>query len=61
MIQDIFKSIIWDLVYVVLGYCLVYKVTPVLSLKGKWSTIIKIIGLLIIVFSVFSIIKLILR
>lgn len=61
MIPDFVKSIIWDIVYIILGYCLIYKIPRILGLKRPYDTITKIVGILIVVFSAFSIIKAVLQ
>ena len=55
------NTIVWNIVYILLGYCFIYKIPPILSLKKQYSTILKIIGILTIIFGVFNIVEEILK
>lgn len=55
--QETLKSIILDLAYIALGYCLIFKVPSIIGLTQKATKITKIIGLLIIIFCIFNIIN----
>lgn len=55
MIPEAIKTIIWDIVFIVLGYCMIYKIPSIVGLKKNHATVLKIVGVIIIILSTFNI------
>lgn len=60
VMSEMIKSLIWRIVWLTLGYCMIYKIPQIVGFKKKPATIVKLVGIIICVISIFSILELIL-